>query len=185
MSATGSVPPTILTPRLILRAWAPGDAEPMIAINRDPEITRYLNRPVHEAAVTGFHAAAIEHWVTHGVGLFAIESREPEPERHGVLLGFAGIGYPTFLPELAARPELGWRLGRTAWGRGIATEAVTAAAGDAFGRGGLAQTISIIHPENERSQRVATKQGMTIEGQVHNPVLDRAVDVWTKDAPPA
>ena len=70
------------------------------------------------------------------------------------------------MPELAHRPEFGWRLARGAWGRGLATEAAGAARDDAFERLGLPELISIIHPENERSRRVATKLGMTIEGEV-------------------
>jgi len=94
-----------------------------------------------------------------------------------------GAAYPTFLPELAARPELGWRLAREAWGRGLAAEAAGAAREDAFARLGLSELISIIHPENRRSRRLAAKLGMVVERQVHNPVLGREVDVWRLAAP--
>lgn len=169
----------ILTPRLRLRRWTAADAAAMAAINRDPEVTRHLNRAVDPG---GFLAGALEHWAAHGFGWFALESREPE--HAGRLLGFAGVGFPGFMPELAARPELGWRLARTAWGRGLGTEAATAARDDAFDRLGLPELISIIHPHNARSQRVAVKLGMTIERQARNPVLDRLVDVWRRGRPP-
>ncbi len=166
----------LLTPRLRLRPWRDEDAEPMAAINRDPEVTRYLNRAVDDAAVETFHAGAVAHWELHGFGWWALESREPELA--GQLVGFAGVAYPAFLPELAERPELGWRLARSAWGRGLGTEAATVARDDAYGRLALPELISIIHPENERSRRLAEKLGMEIERQVHNPMLDLAVDVW-------
>jgi RimJ/RimL family protein N-acetyltransferase len=83
------------------------------------------------------------------------------------------------------RPELGWRLGRESWGHGYATEAALAARDDAFGRLGLPALISIIHPENEPSRRVATKVGMSIRFQVFNPVHDLEVDIWGGDAPTA
>jgi RimJ/RimL family protein N-acetyltransferase len=166
----------LLTPRLRLRAWLTTDEAPMRAINTDPEVTRFLNRPVDSAAVDAFFAGVIEHWATHGFGLFAVESREPAIA--GRLLGFAGLGYPTFLPELASRPELGWRLARDAWGRGLATEAALAARDDAFSRLRLPELISIIDPENTRSRRVAVKIGMTIERSVFNPVRGTRVDVW-------
>ncbi len=152
----------------------------MAAINRDPEVTRFLNRPVDEQAVTAFFGAMVEHWDVHGFGLFAVESCEAD--RSGAFLGFVGVGFPTFLPEVSMRPELGWRLKRTAWGRGLATEAATAARDDAFGRLGMRELISIIHPSNTRSQTVASKLGMSVEGQVLNPVIDRQVDVWQLDA---
>lgn len=165
-----------ITPRLRLRRWRGEDAEAMAAINRDPEVTRYLNRPVDEQAVEAFFGVVSDHWDRHGFGFYAVESREPESE--GRFIGFVGVAYPTFLPEVAQRPELGWRLARDTWGRGLATEAATAARDDAFQRLALAELISIIHPENTRSRRLAGKLGMSLERQIDNPVLDRKVDVW-------
>jgi len=83
-----------------------------------------------------------------------------------------------FLPELTRRPELGWRLASDTSGRGLATEAAAAARDDAFHRLALSELISIIHPESRRSQRLATKLGMTVQRQIDHPVLDRQVDVW-------
>ena len=166
-------PHELLTERLLLRPWRPEDEAPMAAINSDPEVTRYLNRPVTPAATAAFHAAAVTHWEEHGFGFFAAELRDG-----GQFVGFVGVGYPSFLPELAPRPELGWRLAREVWGRGLATEAALAAREDAFARLGLPELISIVHSDNAASRRVAAKVGMTIERQVHNPVIGREVDVW-------
>ncbi|WP_320671208.1 GNAT family N-acetyltransferase [Patulibacter defluvii] len=171
------------TARTLLRPWRDEDEPAMQAINRDPQVTRYLNRPVDAATVAGFHAAVQAHWAAHGFGAWAVESREPG--REGAFLGFVGIAFPAFLPAVAARPELGWRLAREHWGRGLATEAAHAARADAHERCGLDALISIIHPENRGSQRVAEKLGMTVERQVHNPVIDRLVDVWAQPLPAA
>ena len=58
---------------------------------------------------------------------------------------------------------------------------------DGFDRLGLSELIAVIHPENKRSRRVATKLGMRPECQVHNPVLGREVEIWqtTPGAGPA
>ncbi len=171
----------LLTPRLRLRRWQADDYERMAAINRDPAVTEFLNRPVDEAATRAFLAKTLEHWDEHGFGHWALEAREGPLA--GQLIGFVGVAYPTFLPELASRPELGWRLGRDAWGHGFATEAAVLARDDAFTRRRLPELISIIHPANARSRRVATKLGMTIERQVPSPVLDLEIDVWSLQAP--
>lgn len=162
----------LLTARLRLRRWRTEDEAPMAAINRDPEVTRYLNRAVDEAAVAGFYERAQEHWVTHGFGWWAVEPLG------GGLIGFAGVAYPAFLEPVAHRPELGWRLARSAWGSGLATEAAAAARDDALGRLGLDRLISIIHPGNVRSQRVAGKLGMKLETHVRHPVLGIDVEIW-------
>ncbi len=166
----------LITPRLRLRRWRGEDAEAMAAINRDPEVTRFLNRPVDEPAVEAFFGVVTDHWNEHGFGFYAVESRETGDG--GRFIGFVGVAYPTFLSGLAQRPELGWRLASDIWGRGLASEAAAAARDDAFHRLALSELISIIHPENRRSQRLATKLGMTVERQIDNPVLDGQVNVW-------
>ena len=171
--------PILQTPRLSLRRWLPGDEAEIAVIDADPEVTRYLNPPVTPAA--RFSERCMEHWEEHGFGFFAVELREePAPDR---FIGFVGVGYPAFLPELARRPELGWRLARDSWGRGLATEAAVAVREDAFERLGLDELISIIHPDNAASKRVATKVGLRIEGTIHHSGLDREVDVWQLTAP--
>lgn len=122
-----------------------------------------------------------DHWAEHGFGAYALESREPDLA--GQFLGFLGVTYPPLPAELAARPELGWRLARDAWGRGLATEGSRAARNHAFDTLGLPELISIVHPENTRSSRLASKLGMTLAQQVRNPLLDRDVDVWQLTSP--
>ena len=68
----------LITPRLRLRRWTDGDEEPMAAINRDPEVIRYLNRPVDERAVHAFFGVVADHWDRHAFGFYAVESREAE-----------------------------------------------------------------------------------------------------------
>jgi RimJ/RimL family protein N-acetyltransferase len=166
----------LTTPRLRLRGWRPEDAADLAAINLDPEVTRYLNRPTGAAAVEAFFPRVLSHWEEYGFGFWALESLEAELA--GTCLGFVGVAYPKFLPELASQPEIGWRLARRAWGRGLATEAALAAREDAFTVLGFEALISIIHPENTRSQRIAQKLGMTLSRHVHNPQMNCDVEVW-------
>ncbi len=165
------------TERVLLRSWEPADEPEMARINRDPEVARYLNRPLDEHGVSTFFDAMVSHWEHYGYGPWALESLEPATE--GRFLGFAGLAsVPSYMAEAGLGPELGWRLDRAAWGRGLATEAALAAGDDAFARLGLAALISIIHPENQRSQRVAIKLGMSRVRSIENSLLGRKVDVW-------
>lgn len=165
------------TGRVLLRRWRPQDEQEMARINRHPEVGRYLNRPVDDQAVAAFHGLMTGHWDRHGFGPWALESLEPASR--GQFIGFAGLAFvPPFLADAGSSPELGWRLDPACWGRGLATEAAAAARDDAFTRLALPEVISVIHPANTRSQRVAAKLGMTRSRQIHNPVLGIDVDVW-------
>jgi RimJ/RimL family protein N-acetyltransferase len=172
-------PTELLTPRLLLRQWRDDDLERLVAINSDPEVTEFLHGPFDAATTARFIERARAHWEQHGFGRFALESRESQGR--GELVGFTGVAYPTFLPAVAHRPELGWRLDRRVWGRGLATEAAVACRSLARDHLRLDELISIIHPDNHRSQRVAEKLGMAVEGQVEDPVVRRPVDVWAID----
>jgi RimJ/RimL family protein N-acetyltransferase len=79
----------------------------------------------------------------------------------GELVGFCGLTVPMFLPEVLPAVEVGWRLARGAWGRGLATEAARAALAFGFEEQGMAEIVAIVQPENVRSLRVAEKLGMT------------------------
>jgi RimJ/RimL family protein N-acetyltransferase len=165
------------TDRLLLRRWRPEDQSTMAQINLDPEIARYLNRPVDDAAVAGFYGQVVDHWERFGFGLWAVESLHLPLA--GRFLGFVGLAHvPSFLAAAGDAPELGWRLARACWGQGFATEAAIAARDDAFSRLGVAELISVIHPRNVRSQRVAMKVGMRRWQVIENPVLGIEVDVW-------
>lgn len=150
----------------------------MLALSAHPDVARYLGS-VAGGYVSRFRA----HWRMHGFGLWAVELRgAAPPEELAGCLGFVGLALPTFLPPVAHRPEVGWRLDRAAWGRGLATEAGLAARDYAFGVLGMPGLISVIHPDNRRSQRVAEKLGLAKEGTVLHPGLGIAVEIWSRVA---
>ncbi len=75
------------------------------------------------------------------------------------LIGFAAPeGWPGF--------ELSWILARRWWGNGYATEGARAALAHAFTTLGQDRVISLIHPENRASIRVAERIGQTLQGRL-------------------
>jgi RimJ/RimL family protein N-acetyltransferase len=171
----------LTTGRLRLRQWRPADEVALAAINSDPEVTRYLAPPLGPGATRAFYETVVGHWATHGFGLWAAESLEPE--HPGAFLGFIGLAHPSFIPVLAERVEIGWRLARRAWGRGLASEGAAAVRDEAFTVLKLPEVISIIHPDNGRSRRVAEKLGMAVCERVVHPVIGDELDVWQLRAP--
>ena len=59
--------------------------------------------------------------------------------------------------------EIGYRLHPDYWGRGLATEAAQAVRDHAFADLKLPRVISLIHPDNLPSRRVAEKNAMKLE----------------------
>jgi RimJ/RimL family protein N-acetyltransferase len=154
---------TLETERLRLRPLARGDLDAFTAFMSDPECVRYLLVP--EVQPPGRAAELLERWIglrDGAVGMYAASRRE-----HGAAVGFVGF-LPRRLPwgdEL----EIGWLLLRGQWGRGYATEAARALR-DAIPPRRL---ISLIHPDNAASIRVAAKLGLELERRIElrgNPV---------------
>jgi RimJ/RimL family protein N-acetyltransferase len=82
-----------------------------------------------------------------------------EDDQHQ-FIGYAG---PMLAPDghpLGPHAEIGWRLIRSAWGRGYATEAAKAALQDAFRRLGSTELLAYTSPENLRSQAVMSRLGL-------------------------
>ncbi|MGV9309725.1 GNAT family N-acetyltransferase [Nonomuraea sp. NPDC003727] len=162
------------TERLVLRRWREEDLDPLAVIDGDPEVMRFIgDGSVRTREQTAAALAFMErNWDERGFGLFAVELRET-----GQLAGWAGLTVPGFLPEVLPAVEIGWRLGRQFWGRGIATEAAGEALRFGFAEAGLDRIISICHVDHHASVRVMTKLGMRQERETVVPAHGQPVRV--------
>jgi RimJ/RimL family protein N-acetyltransferase len=160
--------------RLVLRRWREDDLEPLAAIDGDPEVMRFIgDGSVRTREQTAAALAFMERgWDERGFGIFAVELRET-----GELAGWVGLTVPGFLPEVLPAVEIGWRLGRPFWGRGIATEAAREALRFGFTEAGLDRIISICHVDHHASARVMTKLGMRQERETVVPAHGQRVRV--------
>jgi RimJ/RimL family protein N-acetyltransferase len=165
----------IETERLRLRGWRDEDLEPFAAVNADPEVARFLRdgTPAPRQATEELMTKIQQHWEEHGFGLWAAELKET-----GGFVGFVGLAVPTFLPEVLPAVEVGWRLARPAWGRGLATEGGAASLAFGFRRLALDRIISICHPDNVASWRVMEKIGMWPERDTVHPALGGPLRVY-------
>jgi RimJ/RimL family protein N-acetyltransferase len=164
------------TERLVLRRWRPQDRESFAAMNADHEVMRYIGdgRTMTRAQSDELADAIERHWADHGFGLWCAALHE-DPD---TCIGFVGLAIPSFLPAVLPAVEVGWRLTRPVWGRGLATEGARAALDHAFGPLQLRSVISIIHPENDRSIRVAEKLGMRREASHRHPATGRKLHAY-------
>jgi RimJ/RimL family protein N-acetyltransferase len=166
------------TPRLLLRRWQDADLDGLAAVNAQPEVMRYIHdgRPLDRNATAERLAAYRRHWDEHGFGLYAVEVKET-----GGLAGFTGLAVPAFLPEIMPAVEIGWRLGREHWGRGLATEAARAVVAHTRAGLGLRRLVSIHVVGNDASARVMVKLGMSLERETVQPDTGRQVRVYAMD----
>jgi ribosomal-protein-alanine N-acetyltransferase len=150
------------TERLKLRRWRERDREPFAALNADPAVMEHfpalLDRDESDALVERIESG----FERHGFGLWALELRDG-----GEFVGFAGLAVPPFEPHFTPAVEVGWRLARSAWGRGYATEAGRAALTFGFEGLGLDEVVSMTAVGNARSRAVMERLGM-----IHDPTDD-------------
>ena len=168
--------PSLETERLLLRPWRPAeDLDALVRLNADPDVMRWIapHRPLTPAESAELLDRLVRHWDEHGFGLWALVPRE----LGAGVIGFAGLAIPSFLPEVLPAVEVGWRLARAWWERGLATEAARASVAFGFERVGLATIISIVEAGNARSMRVAEKLGMRPGPDRVHPVTRRRLRV--------
>jgi RimJ/RimL family protein N-acetyltransferase len=142
------------TERLVLRQWRESDLDPWAAMNADAEVREHypdlLTRAQSTTSMTGFQAD-IER---RGYGLWAVEVRAT-----GEFIGYTGLEpVPGDMPFTGM--EVGWRLTRTAWGHGYATEAGRASVAYAFDELALPEVVSMTAVTNVRSQAVMRRLGL-------------------------
>lgn len=140
------------TDRLTLRMLRESDIDAYAEMCGDPEVMRYIGdgQPLARPMAWRNLAMMVGHWTLRGYGLWATEERAS-----GTLVGRIGFWKPEGWPGF----ELGWTLRRAFWGKGYATEGARAALRFAFTQLKQPHVISLIHPENAASIRVAERLG--------------------------
>lgn len=143
------------TSRLHLRRWREADREPFAAINADPAVMEYFpalqSRAESDASIDAWQ----EHFAARGWGFWAAELIDS-----GEFIGFVGLSVPRYALPFSPCVEIGWRLARAYWGRGLATEAARASLRVGFERLGLEEIVALTALDNRRSRAVMERIGM-------------------------
>lgn len=143
------------TERLILRRLTFEDVPALTKILSDPEVMRHSVRGVcDEAATREFVEWCLSCYESHGVGPWALIDKKTSD-----LIGFCSAG-----PEMVADVEeinLGYRLARSYWNKGLASEAASAVLNYVFGEKLFNSVVVIIEPEHLASLKVAENAGFS------------------------
>ena len=145
----------IRTPRLLLRPWRDEDRELFAAMNADPAVMEFfpacLTREESDKGMCWFQS----HYQAHGFGMLAAELLGEAP-----FIGFIGIQNVPFEAPFTPAIEIGWRLARPFWNRGLATEGASAVLSYGFRKLRVNEIVSFAVPANVQSRRVMQKIGM-------------------------
>jgi ribosomal-protein-alanine N-acetyltransferase len=165
---------------VLLREWRRDDLGAMVAMLDDELIVRWTRVP---------------HPYTERDGLDYFTRGEAERERgEGIDLAILDAEGEGLLGSITLRiaswadlrAQLGYLVGASARGRGVAPRAVRLISGWGFRKLALERIEILVHPDNEPSQRTAEKAGFTREGilRSYTRVKDRRFDMWSFSALP-
>jgi RimJ/RimL family protein N-acetyltransferase len=132
------------------------------AINSDPAVMEHFPGTLTREQSDGLVERIEAGFEANGFGLWALEVRAS-----GEFIGFTGLDVPEFEADFMPAVEVGWRLGRSAWGNGYATEAARAAVSFGSEEVGLDEIVSFTTVANQRSRAVMERLGMS-----HDPADD-------------
>ncbi|MEO6902802.1 MAG: GNAT family N-acetyltransferase [Bacteroidia bacterium] len=160
------------TERLILREILPSDIEGMYELDADPEVHKYLrNKPVSsKEQVANVINTIRQQYIDNRIGRWAIIDKNTNE-----FIGWAGLKFITEETNNHKNYyDLGYRLIKRYWGRGIATETALASLEYAFEKLKTNKVYAIADCENSSSNKILKKVGLKyietfdLEGIKHN-----------------
>ena len=154
-------PEHLRTERLVLRRFTAEDADLLVELDGDPEVMRFISGGLATPADTA--RERLEAWIamyqrTPGLGFWAAQDAGT-----GEFLGWFHLRPSADSGE----PELGYRLRRSAWGAGLATEGSRALIDRAFATTATPRIIARTLAVNTGSRRVMEKAGMRLARTFH------------------
>jgi ribosomal-protein-alanine N-acetyltransferase len=152
--------PILETERLILRCFREQDIDRMTQLFANPDFMRFSLGVFNERKQTVAFIEKVMGWDRAGIpSQFGVVPRGQDS-----IIGYCGFFYH---PEHGIEDiEIGYRLDPNYWNRGLITEAARAVRDHGFRDCRLSRVISLIHPENVPSRRVAEKNGMEVETEI-------------------
>ena len=169
------VEPVLVTERLVLRQFTAADVDGLLELDGDPAVMRFISRKTRsraeiEAEVLPRFLGYYERY--RDFGHWAADTRD-----NGEFIGWFGLR-PVMAtgaamvdwvdaPLPAHTASLGYRLRRSAWGRGYATEGSRALVRRAFTELGVEVIVATTMTVNTRSRAVMEKAGLRYARTVH------------------
>jgi RimJ/RimL family protein N-acetyltransferase len=151
----------LITARLRLEPFTDAHLVGLNRMNSDPEVMRYLSagRPETLEETRAVIERVKKRWGEFGYSWWALIERETEE-----LVGAGAVQNlrreATLIPDFDCPLEVGWRLRRDRWGRGLAVEAARAMGDFAFRELNARELLAVCDPANTASANVMKRLGM-------------------------
>ncbi len=152
--------------RLGFRNWTNDDLNEFAKLNADPAVMEHFPGLLTREETKAFIERLKHQHEKTGYTYFATAILET-----GEFIGFIGLGFKDFKAAFTPATDIGWRLKKSAWGKGYATEGAKRCLEFAFETLKLEQIISICPLKNVHSERVMKNSGMEKQVVFKHPQL--------------
>ena len=142
------------TNRLGFRVWQPSDLQPFGEINADPETMRFFKNPYSLEETQAMMDRMARMFEEKGYCYFAVDLLENQE-----LIGAIGLGWKTFEADFTPCVDIGWRISKNYWNKGLTTEGAKACLEFAK-RLGIPEVFSYATSANLPSIQIMKKIGM-------------------------
>ena len=147
------------TRRLILRSFREEDIDAMAQLFANPDFMRFSLGVYTERKQTLAFIEKVIGWDRASMpSQFAVVLRGED-----AVIGYCGFHHH---PEVPGEVEIGYRLHPDYWNRGLISEGARAGRDHAFADLKLPRVISLVHPENIPSRRVAENKRLKVEKEI-------------------
>nr|WP_245402681.1 GNAT family N-acetyltransferase [Pontibacter sp. E15-1] len=140
-----------------MREILESDAQDIFELDSDPEVHTYLgNKPIKSIEeAQGIVNYIREQYKENGIGRWAVIDKKTHE-----FLGWSGLKYEKVLRKNFPYYDVGYRLKKQYWGKGVATETAVAALAYGFQKLHLPEIYAAAHVENIASNKILQKIGM-------------------------
>ena len=143
---------SLFTSRLKLTVFSQSHLSELVRLNADSEVMRYFPSTLNSEESTALLQRIIEHQRINGYSLFALHLKESD-----AFVGWCGLMKVPFSAHFTSAVEVGWRLNKIFWGKGLAPEAAKSVLRFGFLDLGLSEIVSFTAELNQPSIRVMQK----------------------------
>jgi len=152
--------------RLGFRNWRNEDLEEFAKLNSDIAVMEHFPKTLSKKEVEELIGKLKNHFSENGFTYYATEILETNE-----FIGMIGIAFQKYKTKFTPAIDIGWRLKRSAWGKGYATEGAKKCLEYAFNELEIKKIIAICTIKNNKSENVMKKLGMIKKGEFNHPEL--------------